>query len=278
MANATQSIFNKNRGYVGNQNSSATAVEEKERKRAKNKEPLYFEGTFDTKYVSSRELARDINTVFEGLFSDFYGSLIRVVPSPNGGNTLDLELYFRPSTDESTEGTFKAFETAASQFKTGGPQIKNLIHQATLAGRNEKTFVLTSIASELLYDFMHDDAKKQIKWDNPSSYDKFISIIEDKPNVMVGGTGTLYMCIKVEILQVLKFVYGEKQGKSGIIYAATPITPVRTAAYPMQNMAGCNWILSITKMTWDQYHKIMNELGVNVNPSSLDVIVAEKYK
>lgn len=250
---------------------------EEDREFARNEHPEDFDGTFSTAYMQTVELERKVNAVMSGLFEDYHGCILSVIPGAYGTNSIKVDLFFVPKRESVNENDDRrAFVTTEEKFNNpSNSNIINAIARNTMAAKKASAFELTNYAAEILWDFLPDDLTRKngpgrkVDWRNPSSYRRADLISETVDNAGM-GTQVIYSTVTgLDIIKLLAFIYGVKDptSKSGILYNVTvdrPLSNIPTAL-------GSNWLVTVTKMTWNDFHKAMNKLGINASRGSLPI-------
>ena len=250
---------------------------EEDREFARNEHPEDFDGTFSTAYMQTVELERKVNAVMSGLFEDYHGCILSVIPGAYGTNSIKVDLFFVPKRECVNENDDRrAFVTTEEKFNNpSNSNIINAIARNTMAAKKASAFELTNYAAEILWDFLPDDLTRKngpgrkVDWRNPASYRRADLISETVDNAGM-GTQVIYSTVTgLDIIKLLAFIYGVKDptSKSGILYNVTvdrPLSNIPTAL-------GSNWLVTVTKMTWSDFHKAMNKLGINASRGSLPI-------
>ena len=278
-SNKRRSIFDSTERFTSNVDKTVNGKEQGDRIFAKNDNPEDFDGTFSTAYMQTTELERKINSVMSTLFEDYHGCIISVV-SQNAyvNKSLKVDLFFRPRRATAEDEDTRAFISVEDKITNPNDgDILNAVRRNTAMAKNAASFELTEYAANILWDFMPDAltkgggylTSKRIDWRDPSSYARadLISEVVDGGSM---GSQLIYSCITgIDIIKILGFIYGVKDpsSKSGILYNVTVDRP----ATNLPTALGASWIITVTKMTWDAYNKIMPKLGINPTRGTLPI-------
>lgn len=274
MKGKRQSVFNQtNRFSSITTDRDDNTKKDDAREYATNDNPESFDGSFLTAYMQTSELERKINSVMGTLFEDYHGCIISVVQ--NNYNDIRVDLFFRPRRNSNdVDNDTRAFVSVDEvHINPNDSAILNAVRKNTAAVKRSSNFSLTDYASQILYDFLPNSLTEKsriggrtVDWKNPNSYQKANIVSE----LVDGSSQMIYACVTgLDIVKLVAFIYGEKDqaSKSGNIYNVTPSRP----ASDLPSVLGSNWIISITKMTWADYGKIMKKLGVNPTRGTLPI-------
>lgn len=259
MSNASKSAFASGRVYTHEEQHQ----QKKDWKHAENTSPEKFDGTFESGYYTTIELEKKINKAFHLLFSDYYGCAITPDPA-NQVNPVKVSLYFQPKIRESytkDEQDIRAF--VQNQEKIADPNmsaLQNLVRVTSMSDQQRnKEFALTSYAAEILYDFIQYGVKKNshptISPFSPESYNSYISETVNMIN---------YQNVKVcaieclDINAIIGLIYGSKKDNSKYFYTTSLQRPLSGNAVPG---IPANWLINITRMTFDQFKTTMAKTG-----------------
>lgn len=270
MSKAEQSVFARN-------NKTVYENQEKKEKRdwlhAENQDPEKFDGTFETGYYTTIELEKRINKAFRMMFSDYYGCAIVLDPS-NNSIPIKVSLFFQPkqkeaySNDELDRRAFVQVREAINDPQSSGMQ--NLLISSTLTHRQrEREFALTEYAAEVLYDFVSHQIKKNsrpvLSPFNPQTYTDYISETINTIN---------YQNVKVcaiecvDINNIISFIYGSKKDNSKYVYTTALQKPLSGSYVPG---VATNWLVSITRMTFDQLNEALAKTGVSTSVGTIRI-------
>ena len=277
-SNKRRSIFDSTEKYVRDVDNSTSGKDHGDREFATNDNPEVFDGTFSTAYMQTTELERKINSIMSTLFEEYHGCILSVVQNAYANKSLKVDLFFRPRRASAEDNDRRAF--ISTEDKLTNPNdgdIINAVRRNTAAAKRAANFELTDYAAQLLWDFMPDAltkgngylTSKRIDWRDPSSYVRadLVSEVVDGGSM---GSQIVYSCITgLDIIKLIGFIYGVKDpsSKSGILYNVTVDRP----ATNLPTALGASWIITVTKMTWDAYNKIMPKLGINPTRGTLPI-------
>lgn len=242
-----------------------------------NDTPLPFPKNTESGYISNHELAEDINKVMENLFSDFYGSVVSVVPMQAGPSAVKVDLFFRPSnTDTESDGSVKAFISLQDPAQRGSSLVDK-IRQTNRVAAHDRNFELTKEAAEILYDFLPVNVQKNVAWDRPET---FMSLYGETVEPQQFGPAVIYCSIEVDIFKILSFLYGNKENNekfgSKLTYNIVPVRPANNTIDP--TVIGANWILQLSVMSYESWEKVMNKVGINFNQGRTPIIVSRRNR
>lgn len=244
---------------------------------ATNDSPESFNGSYLTAYMQTAELERKINGMMSEIFEDYHGCILTVNQNNYANRDIRVDLFFRPrraSVDEKND-TRAFVSTEESVINPNDGAIINAVRRNTATAKRSTAFALTDYAAQILYDFLPDGIKTgrgygtTVDWRNPVSYAK-ANLISEAVDSGQLGSQLIYSCITgLDIVKLIGFIYGEKDpdSKSGNIYNITVSRP----ATDMPSVLGSNWIVSISKMTWADYDKIMQKLGMTPSRGNLPI-------
>ena len=240
--------------------------------------PAEFNGTNESRLVTTSLLSKYINTLFKSAFKDYVGSIIKVVqPSESlAGEVVSLDLYFAPNSDNN-KGQVAAFCTAGTDAKaSAAPTAKNNIIGACLSHNQLVTttssMVVTTDAVSMLYPFILGGFKNRLK-ETSESFSKCGIAVETS---MAGQYGMarpiIYNVIRgIDINAVMKAIFGDDE--NSFEFQVTPIKPISTPIYGAMNGATIDskWIFSIIKLDKNNLNDLMNELGYYNKVANLGV-------
>lgn len=266
-----------NKGSVNARQVAKAAEEGKAKKQhISNDTPLDFPKNTESGFITNHELAEDINKVMENLFSDFYGSVVSVVPMQAGPSAIKVDLFFRPSNAEVAGDQIKAFVSLQDPAQNGGSLIDKIRLTNKLAA-HDRNFEITSEAAEILYDFLPANVQKNIAWDRPET---FVPLYSETVEPQQFGAPVIYCSIEVDIFKVLSFIYGNtvdnKKYGSRLTYNIVPVRPASNTIDP--TVIGANWILQLSVMSYDAWEEVMKKLGFNFNQGRTPIIVSRRNR
>ena len=131
--------------------------------------PVDFDGTNESKIVTTTVLSKYINELFKGAFKDYVGCNIRTV-QPNeslAGEMVALDLFFAPNSDNG-KGNVAAFCAAGTDAKASStPAAKQNIMAACLSHNQLVTttssMVVTTDGVSMLYPLILNGFKSRLK-------------------------------------------------------------------------------------------------------------------
>lgn len=242
-------------------------------------EPVAFDGTNETKIVTTTVLSKYINELFRGAFKDYVGCTIKTVQQGESlaGEMVSLDLYFAPNSDNG-KGNIAAFCAAGADAKaTAAPEAKNNIIGACLSHNRMITttssMVVTTDAVSMIYPLILNGFKSRLKESSKSFSDCGIAV-ETALNSQYGmNRPIIYNIIRgIDINAVMKIIFGDKE--NSFEFQVTPIKPVYTQVIGGvdTNAMGAKWIYSIVKLDKSNLNDLMNELGFYNKVSNLGVL------
>lgn len=254
--------------------TKAVEGESVKKRHINNEEPLEFPRSTESGFLTTHELADDINKVMENLFQDYYGAIVSVIPTQTG-SALRVDLYFKPTVNESTDDSIKAFVSLQSAVQQGGTLLDR-VRSTNRAAVADRHFELTAEAAEYLYDFLHEDVQKQIDWARPET---FAPICTETVEQQQFGS-VIYCSLNVDIYKLLGFLYGNKENNqkrgSKLTYNIVPVRPANGTIDP--TIIGANWILQLSVMSYEAWEKIMNKVGINFNQGRTPIVVSRRNR
>ena len=268
---AKPSVFSHGKGTAQQNGNNGKGAPKKEHLRAENQNPLPFNGTIKTEFMTSNELAKHINAFMDTIFDDWYGCVVTV--NNNGG--LDVSFSFRPSTQAKGEQDRRAFIPITEAKNNGGNTIMDTVFAVNALQKRNRNFVMSDYASEILYDMVIPavTGPKGIDPFNPKSYNGISQEI-----IMNSATGGVIYCTVdcISIDRMLGKLYGSKDSdsKSQIMYMASPVRPLSTGNVAAPNSL-TDWMLNINAMTRSKYEETLGKLGMIPNNGEL-MAVTEK--
>lgn len=244
-------------------------------------EPVAFDGTNESKIVTTTVLSKYINELFKGAFKDYVGCTIRPVQQNESvaGEIIALDLYFAANSDNG-KGNVAAFCAAGADTKASAsstPDAKHNIIGACL-GHNQmitttSSMVVTAEGVSMLYPFILNGYKNRLK-ETSESFSKCGIAVETSIASQYGmNRPVVYNIIKgVDINAVMKVIFGDKDNT--FEFQVAPVKPVYSSVYgSVDNMSvGSKWIYSIMKLDKSNLNDLMNELGFYNKVSNLGVL------
>lgn len=241
--------------------------------------PVEFDGTNESKIVTTTVLSKYINELFKGAFKDYVGCTIRTV-QPNeslAGEMIALDLYFAPNSDNG-KGNIAAFCAAGTDAKASAtPETKNNVIAACLSHNQlittTSSMVVTTDGVSMLYPLILNGFKNRLKETSESFSKCGIAVETSTPSQYGMNRPVIYNIIKgIDINAVMKVIFGDKE--NSYEFQVTPIKPVYTPVYGSvdNTTVGAKWIYSIIKLDKSNLNDLMNELGFYNKVSNLGVL------
>lgn len=115
-----------------------------------NHDPIAFKQSTATEYVTSTEFCELVNSVFAGLFADYFGC--KIIPSPVNG-VLELSLIFKhDDNSDKLQATYKITDKVADDKKDN--KILDAINLMQATSYARKIYDLSTTAKKALAPFM----------------------------------------------------------------------------------------------------------------------------
>lgn len=267
-------MSNKNQTTNNNNTSSKLSLET----------PIPFDGTYQSKFVTTLTLSKYINELFRCTFKDYIGCTV----SPNlnnqniGGGFVALDLYFAPNSDNGKGASITGFcpigVTPISANKN--MDVKKNNYLATALKHNaitttSSTMQITQEAIDLLYDLMLFGLKGKLKKSAKSFSDLGVTVeATDNRQYQYGNTRpSIYNIIRgLDINEVMRVIHGDKNNSTD--YQVSPVKPILqmmgTNGYT--NQLDAKWLYSITELNRVEVTDLMNELGLYNKVSDLGIM------
>lgn len=240
--------------------------------------PVDFDGTNESKIVTTTVLSKYINELFKGAFKDYVGCNIRTV-QPNeslAGEMVALDLFFAPNSDNG-KGNVAAFCAAGTDAKASStPTAKQNIMAACLSHNQLVTttssMVVTTDGVSMLYPLILNGFKSRLKETSESFSKCGIAVETSTPSQYGMSRPVIYNIIKgIDINAVMKVIFGDKE--NSYEFQVTPVKPVYANAYgTVGTGVGAKWIYSIMKLDKSNLNDLMNELGFYNKVSDLGIL------
>lgn len=115
-----------------------------------NKDPIPFKQSTATEYVTSTEFCELVNSVFAGLYADYFGC--KIIPSPVNG-ILELSLVFKhDDASDKLQATYKITDKVAEDKKDN--KILDAINFMQATSYSRKIYDLSATTKKALAPFM----------------------------------------------------------------------------------------------------------------------------
>lgn len=274
---ASNSMFAGGGGFGTNPKPTSPKYDGREDWRhAENNEPEDFsDSKQEIMFTTTMELEKKINRAFRMIFSDYHGCTVEA--NPTGERPLKVDLYFQPRRKEAyaeDELETRAFvQVKESLYNNENGSLANSVFAATQTNRqNNRQFILTDYASEVLFDFLLPRVKGGNNGANPFNPDSYIrnNLVTETIN-QVNMNQFIVCCINaIDIGELLKFIYGHKDHEnSNLMYNVYLQGIKKDGAAVMNNEV--DWIVSIVKMSSKQFNSIKKTLGIRPATGSLRI-------
>lgn len=237
-------------------NKPETAIDEKIKIAM---DPIDFTANVKSKLTTTFALGEKvIGPLFRSVFSDYEGCLVKFEMG-----RLTAELYFNAArpTDESK---YRAVQMI------GGGDI-NDDNKATMEQKIKRLnnmfkpnkYELTEDAKELLIDFMSRNVinhnSKTVNWQQQ------LTEITENVSYNVAAQNIYVKLDNIDIIQILRTVYGVREDESPVDYSISAIRQVGgTSTTP-------NMLINIARLNVNETSKIANEIGIQ--PSTNQVFI-----
>ena len=197
--------------------------------------PKEFKGTIRSEYITTLELANDINALFKPLIGDYEGCT--VMPDPYG--QLVISLFLK---DKGAPGVGKALEPIAngsSRGQGGMARIQNIN-----AKFSAKTYQLTQDAKDVFEDFVIKPKNNKIDWNKYA-----VEVTEQS----YGGYTVYMKIINIDVTEILKAIYGVKDASGERLqYQASIVRPINQSVF----------LLSIQRLNVSDAQALAEKVGV----------------
>lgn len=246
-------------------------------------EPVPFDGTNESKFVTTVTLCKYVNELFKAAFKDYIGCTITPNLQNNGiaGELISLDLYFAPNGDNGKGAELVAFVPVgrenADKDNEDKPEIKNnytsmaMQHNARIT--TTSSMVVSSDAIDTLYDLLHYNLKKTTKKNSKSFASKGIAV-ETSAATQFGNTRSyVYNIIRgVNLDEIMKIIFGDEG--NNFEFQVVPVKPVLQVSGPYQNNGAMDskWLFNIVKANKNDISDIMNELGYYSKVSDFGIV------
>lgn len=233
------------------------------------KDTKEFDDTMAMKLTTTNKLAKEINSIFTPVFSDYFGCII------NAANNLDVNLYFKPqSINNINPNKYHAIEENVYGSDDSSNIMRRLdsIYTST---QKKNVFRLTSEASQILYEFLNPaltNGHKKINAYDPQSYINANIMVEIQDRAYNYG-GQPYYLVMIQGLDIIKFIskiYGDKcSNGSKAFYQVQPCTALNNVQPQMPN---ANWVISIQKLDSERLAELASEVGLTRTEMGVPVV------
>lgn len=242
-----------------------------------NDTPLDFDATISKRLTTTTELAMQINEVFKVIFSDWYGSEVRV----DGNGNLIVVFTFKacPVRDDDDS---RAFLPISQMRNRSSNQMLDRIMSINMMNTSNRNMEITNYGAELMYDVMSLHTRNKSKVNPIELVKPYIG--ETFENVGYGATvQNIYNTVTgIDIRKILGVVFGTRESsKAGdhYIYNAKAMRPVDHGVM-MQCMTNngivappsANYIVEIERMTNNRFESAMTKLGRTPMPGAITAI------
>lgn len=244
-----------NNNYQGNQNrNQGNQNRNQQPKREKAKlvvEPSEFDGLLKSKLTTTLALSRQVNALFRPVFSDFEGSIV----TPNQFGQLDVTLFFKDK-GNAMDGQIKSL-VPVTETVTGGGAIDRIMRMNL---RNSaKSYDFSEETKEVLSDFIYTRGNSNPKWKEH---------IYEQTEQNYNGYTIYVKVLGIDIVRVLKKIYGNKVNGSFIDYNVSIIKPIGVD----NSGANQNYLVNIQQLDSKQVEKLANEIGIIPVSGSIQMV------
>lgn len=258
MNTATKTNFN-----TANTNKQNNAKEEKREKfTVKLEEHTKLHITQGSALITSKELAKHVNTLFKGIFTDYCGC--NLTQSQFTGE-LELTLYFNETSKN--DALTNAIERS---IKPSGTIAQNL--QMITANNRSRMYQLTNEgkdALEMLVSNNYKNNKGKVNWGQ---------LVTEQ---LDSGSRYQYLVVQgLDINKVVKFMCGSKNKENHKLdYKVLIVRSVNdqiqlNATYGGYRPGVINYLLSILILDCDEVNRMISQLGMIPNEGQIPMIRA----
>lgn len=204
-------------------------------------EPMEFDGLLKAKMTTTVALAKSVNRLFRPALSDYEGCIIL----PNQFGQLELTLWFKDKGNP-IDGSAKAL-MPTNQINRQQSSVNDKI-RAMNARNRQKSYELTQDAKDVLGEFIWVKQGHNIDWNQ--------HVLEQTQQNL--GNYTIYVkIVGIDILRILRKIYGKKKDNSIVEYNISIIRPVGVDfGYNSQN-----FLINILQLDVKEVEKIASEIG-----------------
>ena len=259
MNTATKTSFN----TAKSNNNNNVKEEKREKVSVKLDEHITLPITQGSALITSKELAKHINGVFKGIFTDYCGCNLT-----QSQFTVELELtLFFNETANNTAALTNAIERA---IKPSGSIAQNL--QMITANNRSKMYQFANGGKDVLENFVsntYKNNKGKVNWGQ---------LVTEQ---LDSGSRYQYLVVQgLDLNKILKFICGNKN-KDGhkLEYKVSVIRSVNdqlqlNAMYGMYRPGVINYLLSVMMLDCDEVNKMVSSLGMIPNEGQIPMIRA----
>lgn len=255
---------------------------QKETKKAKLylAEPVEFDGTSESKFLTTVSICKYINELMRGAFVDYVGCT--VTPNVNNstgicGEPVTLDLYFAPNSDNGKGASIRAFCPVGtdSNKEPVTPTKNNYVGMALQHNTRvttTSTMQITQNAVDMLYDLLIYGLRNGVKPEPKSFSAKGLAVETADAGQYGNPKPYVYNIIRgVDINAIMKIIFGDKQ--NNFEFQVTPIKPV-LATQSTNGTLDSKWLFLISKLDKNDFNDLMNELGFYNKTSNLGIVTA----
>lgn len=224
------------------QEEPAEAFSEKKLKIELGNDHEKFDGTLVTMLTTTDELGTKVNDLFSPVLHDFSGSVIGF--EANG--SISLTLFF---TDKGKVAEGKIKNLSAPSVGPGADNsLINRVTNMNNLNLARPQYSLTKETKDVLSEFVRiKDAKGNINWNN---------ICSETSNPTAMGYQILY-CVKVDLIYVLKKIYGAKVDDVRVDYQINVVRPISGG-----NGAVTNYMVTVLQLDTNHVADICKKVGM----------------
>lgn len=246
------------------ENTKTTSTNEKEKEvKIKNNNPIPFKNSASTEYITTTELCEMINSVFAGLFADYYGC--KLIPNQYG--VLELSFIFKHiDGSDDLQATYKISENIAENDN----RILKAINSLQSTSFNRKIYDLTDVAKKALAPYMIPE-----NFVSTSAND--IVAVTTKGNRKTNGINwggrlsyinqdnTQYIEVKyVSVEAIVGFIHGEEIDNHKMQYNVMLVKPIGFVnGMPYNNMVVPNqkYLLAIAQADANEIAEVLSKVN-----------------
>lgn len=242
-----------------------------------NDTPLDFNTTIERSLTTTTELAMQINEVFKAIFSDWYGSEVKV----DGNNNLIAVFTFKAAPGQVADDKRAFLPISDMRERSSNKMLDRIMSINMMNASNHHNMEITPYGAELLYDVMSFHMKNNIKVNPVDIVRPYVG--ETFENVGYGTAQNIYnTVIGIDIYKVLGVVFGTRKTSNPGDHYIYNIRAMRPVDYDviMQCMTNngivtppsANYILEIERMTNNRFRSAMAKLGKTPIPGAITAI------
>ena len=211
-------------------------------------DPIDFSANVKSKLITTWALGeRIIGPLFRSVFSDYEGCLVKFEMG-----RLTAELYFNNARPED-ENKYRAIQIIGGIDESGKGTMEQKIKRLNNMFKPNK-YEMTEEAKELLVDFMSravvNPSSKTVNWQQQ---------LTELTETVSYNTAAQHIYVKlsnIDIIQVLRTVYGTREDDSPVDYTINAIRQVGG------NSTNPNMLINIARLNVNETSKIANEIGI----------------